>query len=804
MPDPTTPPSPAPGTPPGTPPPATPPGTPPAPGTPTPGTPPSPATPPAPAAPPTPAKPPFGTMFGELTSKDNPHTGPINPGTNDVGFVAPHPDVGGGPGGFNTLVIRPRYRISLRLGDIDALIPEKVEDPTNLGRMKRLQLLDYFNRPVAHAEATNCFNVAWPYYRTTINKPPLTDSQADTTLSDSIKKPEQIMSQGKLPKPGEFAKIRLPGSYAFTSINSNLTIEPTFDAQLKFGGNRFIAESVYYRQNPTLGKLPLVARVEKFVGQKWIPAPGASVYFQLQMPDALPAFDTAKACNNQFNAPPLRDTLQGATAGATPATASGAGPRAYVNTHVTNYQLDTNADPKKRDPQADNVHVDKGGKRGRPGSPNAAPVAGSIFEITSRPGFHTAHPTRPLDHEPYNVATSVAPTITPEAEKHKHAVRAVTNNEGEAGVIFAPSRCGGERYKIRAYVGPPTLDSDGTEDNAPMVETGTMVVWRTLRLSRYVRKPSPPESGFTPGILSVWSAAPYSMTTDSIWQGIGVKNAAGTFVDIGTMDTTPNGVANTGAPIAGGIWEGCARNYAKGWCEFLIDDNVTVPETITDADHQAALTAALTHAKSLQGTLGVPWNLDELFFHDPATPFTFNIREPAEYNARPNVTPAQRMGAIGTAPDPRGLLASLLSNGMSVGFMGHFTQKGFLPGLTVVQMPMGCIWDLHGPLQRPGATGPISYFTSGVATRMRGAFVWYGEAIYGNVPGGFPYSLSSNCQHELGHNFYMTHQPLPPPPNGLAVQHDMTDRCVMSYAFCEGQYCGKSVLQLRGLNVENF
>ena len=777
---------------------------------PTPGNPPSapsnpttnpPSTAPAPpVAPPQPtSRKPFGQMFGEITSKDTLGQGPRNPGPTDIGFVAPHPDVDGGPGGFNTLVIRPRYRISLRLGNIDDLIPQKVDDASNLGRKNRLQLLGLFNRPLNHAESNDCFNVVWPYYKTSLNKPVLTDGQADVKLVDSITKPEGLMSRGRLPKPGEFAKILLPGSYAFTSFSNNPATEPQHDPILRFGANRFVAESVYYRQNPVLGKLPLVARVEKFVpGRGWVAAPGVSVYFQLQMPDALPAFDATKACAQQFNAPPQRESLQGATAGATPATATGAGPKLYIDTHVNNYRLDTNADPKKRDPQADNIHVDKGGKRGRPNSAVAGPVAGSIFEIVSRAGFHTAHPGRTMDHDPYNVAVSVAP----DGEKHKHSVRAVTNNQGESGVIMMPSRCGGDRYKVRVYVGPPSLDSDGTEPDAPMAETGTMVVWRTLRLSRYVRKASPQEGSFPATVLAAWAGAPYNFTTNRIFRGIGVKDSAGTFRDIGTMDTSPLGLdTSIAAPIAPGRWESPARSFAKGWCEFIIDDNITVPEAMTEADQQAALNQALTRAKALQGTLGVPWSLDDLFFHDSNTPFTFNIRERAEYNARPGITPAQRMNAIGAAPDPRNQLNTILGDVMIDEYMSYFTKGGFLPGLTVVQMPMGCIWDLHAPLT-PGGNG--SYMTSGIATRMRGCFVWYGDAIYSNVPNGFPYSLTSNCQHEIGHNLYMTHQPLPPPNNGMAVQHDMTDRCVMSYAFCEGQFCGKSLLQIRGLNIQNF
>src|SRR5205823_2524848 len=95
--------------------------------------------------------------------------------------------------------------------------------------------------------------------------------------------------------------------------------------------------------------------------------------------------------------------------------------------------------------------------------------------------------TRKLPHSPYNVPVNAAA-----GGKHLHAVKAKTNDAGEAGVIFTPSRCGGDRYRIRAYLGPDTFKgpgSDGTGMSAVSVETGTLVLWRNMRISRYVQQP---------------------------------------------------------------------------------------------------------------------------------------------------------------------------------------------------------------------------------------------------------------------------------------------------------------------------
>jgi hypothetical protein len=719
-----------------------------------------------------------------------------------VGHVAPDR-----PDGtfFNTLVIRPQYRITLRLGELDDLFAQPVDDATHMGRKARLQVLGYFYRPLDHAQSEACYNVVWPYYMTKLHAPPLTEAQADQALLRELK--EKVLSIGNLPKPGEFSKLRLPGGYTFSSWWNNATLEPNYEAAFALGSNRAGAEKRYYDANGVLGKLPLVAKVEKFVrGAGWRPAEGVNVYFQLRKPDDLPAFDPARACAEQFNAPPLRESKQGpALAG--PATASGAGPKAYDDTHVKNYKIDANADPEKRDPQADNVHVDKGGKRGAAGSATAAPVAGTVFEVAERAGFHVAHGTRPLPHKPYHVAKAV----TPDGEKHKHSVRAATNEDGEAGVIFMPSRCGGDRYKFRVYVGPPTLDSDGTEPTAVRADTGTLVVWRTIRLSRYLRKDMPNEGSFPAAVFNAWKAQYPAFTTDWVWKSVGARKNDGTNAGIGIVDMTatgtrdeapfPTGNAADGTALAKARWEGPARTYAKAWCEFVVDHGAATPENLSDAEHGAALTAGINRAKAGQAAFSVPWNMDEMFFHDGNTPFLINIRHWAEYNARPAVTAAQRVAATHGGTDYRDRMFEMVMYFVEHGMMAHFSQNGLLPGLTVVQSPYGCMWDLFGGLASP-TNGTI--MTSGVALIHRGCFLWYGEAIYNDIPGNFCYNLSSNCCHEMGHNLYMAHQQLPPPNNGDNAMHDMADVCVMSYGFCEGHYCGKSLMQLRGLDITKF
>ena len=66
----------------------------------------------------------------------------------DIGHIAPSYE---SPKRFNTLAIRPQYRISLRLGEIEKIFDTKPD--TKEGRMARLQVLGLFYWPLNHRVA---------------------------------------------------------------------------------------------------------------------------------------------------------------------------------------------------------------------------------------------------------------------------------------------------------------------------------------------------------------------------------------------------------------------------------------------------------------------------------------------------------------------------------------------------------------------------------------------------------------------------------------------------------------------------
>src|SRR6266545_4719106 len=57
---------------------------------------------------------------------------------------------------FNSLVVRPQYRLSLRLGELEELFPHKADTPE--GRMERMQVVGLFYYPLGHARAREAFD----------------------------------------------------------------------------------------------------------------------------------------------------------------------------------------------------------------------------------------------------------------------------------------------------------------------------------------------------------------------------------------------------------------------------------------------------------------------------------------------------------------------------------------------------------------------------------------------------------------------------------------------------------------------
>ncbi|GMV25408.1 MAG: hypothetical protein AMXMBFR58_14390 [Phycisphaerae bacterium] len=735
---------------------------------------------------------------------------------------------------WNTLVIRPAYRLSLRLGEFDPLFPD--EPNTERGRMARLQALGLFYWPLDHTKATqafrgipgvaanpgtgaqavDAFKGAWEYFWRDILKE-ANDSNADTKLAEMLE--ERILAQ--LPPPPEdpmrptrdnFAKIRIPGGYTILkSWMSNFLLvndDPAYPHSL--GDDQYALETKFRDANKPIGKIPLVALVEKLdpYTLEWKPAKDCYVYFQAVEPEPLPAFDTTLDVNapTQFNRPPLRESTLGP-----PAATSGSGPAKLTDSE----ENPTGATkPSNADPQKPNAHKDRGGLRGNGNLNDCSDVADVLFSTTSTPGFNAEHsPARAKKPDLYELATKA----TPSGESHKHAVRAKTNDRGEAGVIFTPSRCGGDTYKIRAYIGPADTakplphETDGTGARAIKVDTGTMVVWRNLRISRYVKQPS---SGVNATLLGEVNNTTYNIATadDYLTTCFMIDNSG---ANVGVMDLNNSLQLRTGYSPQVGLGQGFDSlpvNFARAFLEVEFDHG-TAPETMSDSDWKAARRTALADAILAAPALGLSLNIPVLMYMETGAPALsvgdavtlVPMRTPEAYNAHPSVTSAQRIDPAGTTVTGNSiaLVEQLWSEFLVVGVARHFANNGYIPGLCLVQAPYGSTWSLIG----------LASDSSGTSLEYRAGLLYAGRMFYSDTtrvltagPPWLGYDTTSNACHEFGHVLLRLHGPgkdahrTSGGGGASAAVHDGINGsiCVMSYKSCEGNFCAKCLFAFRG------
>ena len=774
---------------------------------------------------------------------------------------------------INTLAIRPEYRISLRLGEIEELFPDAPN--TREGKMARLQILGLYYFPLGHARSLDYTALegiaavpapaavppaqpptlgepakrgAWDHF---VNKI-LGGKDGDAAIQERLR--TWVVDGGALPPPAEdsenpdeanFAKIRIPGCYTFVDSNQvGVNNDATYP--MPFPANFYDVESTFYTDNPILRKIPLVAKVEKRnpATAGWEPVKDAWVYFQLAKPYSLPDFDWKRPVNEQLNRPPLRPSTVGGVAGDAAAVAknNGAGPKLLVDTEEARNPSGLPDD----DPQRHNCPQDRGGESGKGNAADGTNVAGVIFETTSYPGFNTVGAR--TKHKAYPVAQQANVA----GARHQHSVRAQTNEDGEAGVVFMPSRCGGDRYRFRVYLGQSgSFASDGTGPMAVRAETGTLVIWRSIRVSRYIRQPCNDPNATLLAEARTQTAAynpPNKVTNNDeyLMQAYAVKPAEkiGFFKWLGRWLT---GKAMP-APVRVGLSETdmeakskpqgtfCELNkefdrfiaqFARAFCEVELDPGAK--ENLTAADWQGARNQALAQAHGAAGTLGLNLNLRRLLHMEAGSAIAvgdavchlpmrtpqsysnlFPANDPQRFNTHGGDVTNQRRRIAGWWQDGAGWHPGL-SDYLLAGFIRALCHNGFLPGLTIVQGAYGLTWQLIGLMPN----------FSGLAQHFRGAYVWAGAGAYPEKvvvpPVGWPegawqsYDYTSNSCHEMGHCLFRPHAPGKNPGRNQggvsnAAQYGWHDGlanciCVMSYKACEGQFCGKCLLTFRGWKV---
>ncbi len=786
---------------------------------------------------------------------------PADPGANlgasklpttgqDIGHVQPSFD---SAKRYNTLVVRANMRISLRLGDIEKLF--KHPPNTALGRMERMQVLGLFYFPLNHARARVAFDGvpaettgtdpapafpgAWEYFKTKILNS-VDDAAADAEIQRLLR--EWIVDTGALPQPADdpaaptranFAKIRIPGGYSFMDswqgpkgLNLNQDPRPAY-SDSTLGTNSYTVETRFRTDNPILGKIPLIALVEKRdpATAQWVPMANAHVYFQLQPTYDLPAFDPAVSVVAQINRPPIRNTTVG------PPLASPGGPRVIIDRELN---PTGGRAQQATDPQRGNARHDRGGLQGQGSLTAGTDVSSIVFSTTlPLPGFNGTPPSTrtdlPQPHPPpFPVARNAAA-----GSRHLHAVKAETNSMGEAGVIFTPSRVGGDRYRIKAYVGPTSMSgagSDGTGIAAVSVETGTLVVWRSLRISRIIRQPiGAPDASLKAELTDPFYAwlntdATYPATTDvGYLRKLNIIGPAGTSipaalpaVDFSFMFNPATQAANP--PTA---FDSLPVTWAKAFVEVEVDRAAagTIPETLTQADWQAAREQARRDARQGQIDRGMDLDLDVMMNMDASSTVNVNnavthlpLRTWVAYNNWTGpIDPAA--GFFGNGNNTDANVGILVKSYMFPGFLRRLSNNGFMPGLTIISGGYGASYSLHYTV----AVGT----NSGWSLEYRGGFVWAGAPFYSTTVASPPvptasrppwsgYSFTSNTCHELGHVMFRLHGPGNDPGmsagggNSVAVHDPINDSiCVMSYMTCEGDFCAHCLMAFGGWDITN-
>jgi hypothetical protein len=535
-----------------------------------------------------------------------------------------------------------------------------------------------------------------------------------------------------LPATAAFARIRLPGGFTIKPANG--------ESQWGYPAHhhyRFDAESTFYAANTRVGAIPIVAKIEVQDPKAltWGPAAaGVSVHFQLIVPDAPPA-------GTPEHAPDLRQTTIVQTTGPAPH-----GPAKYVADQIAAVAAVAG------DPQVDNCPKTRGGKRD-PGNGNA----NDYFETSSRNGFNTAPAVAPAGGAPAPVPFPVAA-----ASSHTLAVMAQTNAAGEAGVIFRPSRQGGDRFKLRVFVDPiGSRASDGTEATAAKAETGTFVVWRTLRFSRNIVFDY--QAGATAADRTAASGA------------------------VGTID-----------------FAGMSVDYARCYLEMIRESTLAREvHRIGDAEWVRAINYVRANIGAQPTGTHQRFNISVLFPNANATSGVIRIIDPAPYNTAIAAIPGNAFPNADTAnwTDWDSLITQAQEK-----FLEYFTRNS-LSGLTVMQAPMG---DSYTHLQAVAGNSQNYYSTSGVSMHRRGCWLFYGTGAY--VPSNMPYDLNKNTMHEVGHTLFMPHHWTDrgaggAVSGGVPNEHDYKDYCIMSYQknqWNDHDYCGRCNLKLRGWDTRDI
>lgn len=711
----------------------------------------------------------------------------------DVGHVAPDFAQGAtaNPALFGTLQIRPKVRVTLRMGDVDDLFVDPPE--SDRGRMARLQILGLFYFPLGHKRALEAFRDCWAWVKDKIfgvDKGPAGDAPADKFIQQALRErivsaanaPFEEVGQGSFdfglppeadkPDAKNFAKIRLPGGFAFLNLDFGLNAnhDESYGDLLHCDHGTFDAETRFCEENPVLGKIPLIATLEEPGASEsgWVGVPNAVVHFDLVLPYELPKSKESNPPYAQFNSYPYP-------------------PKSMVSARLS----DIRGKDEKKDPQTNNCPKSRGGKRGGFATSDGTNPREGLFKVGETEGFNKPHANgRKLQRTTY-----FSPAEAAEDPKHPNRVRAQTNEAGEAGVIFMPSQMAGDRYRIRAYLG-----DDAKSPASVQVETGTLVVWRNVRISRILRK-----KVATPAAQPLWEEA-------KDWQYPDLQTEHDFLLKAKVI--FPNGdlVNGHGLPeIDSSLW---MKRFAQAFCELEFDDGPD-PQSISEEEYKEAYKQALKDGELGKVDLNIKFDPKALLHPvDVAMKETSVVLLPMRtgpaYNKQSGVTKLNVDAGGILDPEELRYVGALFRGYLLVGFLRSLSKFGALPGLTVVQAAALSSWEIPNKItmNQGEAHAYRVCFVQGGGDYLQG-----GQKLYDGTDGfkNQKRNISVTSQHELGHCLYLQHAPgvgvhpgSNPPElseeagNAVPELHDSLNICVMSYAPHRGSFCAKCTLSIGG------
>lgn len=755
----------------------------------------------------------------------------------------------------NRIRMRLPRRIRVRLGDINLMC---APIGTVLGKKQRLQILGHYYEAITGAAAgeaateayTNC-RAYWQNKRENALHICFADDAAmERDLEEQVRR--CVVEGNVIPAVGEEKKIRFPGGFTF---NADADLGRNNDPDgVAIVQPRNAEEKTLWDNNAVIGRIPLVATVEmqQLVTGNWVPAPGDWVHVQLVGPwyeDTSHELDDVNAlrATSQHYPPMVNGVVQAATAVA-------AGPKLFV-TNAINTNFDAT------DPERYNCHNTLGGKRAHPlrGSDihthrfDALPAA---FAGMNAPE-DSAHPhaVKVQTNATGEAGVLFMPARTAGDRYRLRFFLDPQSGHESDGTEATAVKCETGRWVVwkhmilsnylqKPYPNLPAQDTiEGVQTRLSILlyDTGRIDNQDGTRTQGAVRHFQRNHAGLPHN--GQWSHAATQAALDQ--EVFDFMNGGGTTY-----------VTSFGPGYPDIHFDLIRNQFRAAYCDLEIEPNIldSTRREITRDEWRNAFLWARGQANTNQAAyqLQTPRDINAMFPENFETPFMFDTAHPAEYNRR-RTTGVATTAIPANAPHLRywfdaqqivygtgGLLDLFLRyiNGRASAAnppTANLTRYS-TPGITVLASMVsnrdswrtsepGTPWPPNNafPNNNPFATS----FASGIARSERGCAVYGGFSTYTPfiyVPDGY----SCNTMHEMGHVFYLRHQFTGNSVNNVVnymhagwsfrEDHDSVtaaapptipaappyDRCVMGYLDCEGEFCGKCQLKLRGWDLQQM